>query len=69
MVILDLGVCPENYLEVRNGIRLEMPKVEFLGRLTGVSLFDIEVGIIFLKLEQLCYSIDNLYAKCEFIPD
>jgi len=34
MVVLDLGVLSEFYLEVRSGIRLEIPKVEFLGSLT-----------------------------------
>jgi len=34
MLILDLGVCQESYLEVRSGIRLEMVKVEFSGSLT-----------------------------------
>ena len=39
MVILDLEACPENYLEVRSGIRLDMTKVGFLGGLTGWLTF------------------------------
>jgi len=35
MFILYLGACPENYLEVRSRIKLEMAKVEFLESLTG----------------------------------
>jgi len=51
MVMLDLGACPKNYLEIRSRIRFELVKVENSAISVGSEKFDIGVGMEFWKLE------------------